>query len=236
MRELFDTELNLTDAPMGRQALVEAAGRPESQARLGTVATTAKSLISGLAAATKDIQQTRATADRRADRGDVEVSDKLRILITGFGPFPGAPYNPTQPLVARLMRLPIALKVLFGRYAHDDQFVERFRREARLLSSVHSIEETEQLILDFMAEVFFAWWACLYRPEGESYTPKVFRSLNDRLRPAPIDRAALDQVLPAQLPVDRVPRGRRHEAGVPLSTAPTMVTPNWRRSSASAHT
>ncbi len=33
------------------------------------------------------------------------MSDKLRILITGFGPFPGAPFNPTQPLVARLMRL-----------------------------------------------------------------------------------------------------------------------------------
>ena len=33
------------------------------------------------------------------------MSDKLRILITGFGPFPGAPHNPTQPLVARLLRL-----------------------------------------------------------------------------------------------------------------------------------
>ena len=33
------------------------------------------------------------------------MSDKLRILITGFGPFPGAPYNPTEPLVARLLRL-----------------------------------------------------------------------------------------------------------------------------------
>jgi pyroglutamyl-peptidase len=33
------------------------------------------------------------------------VSDKLRILITGFGPFPGAPHNPTQALVARLARL-----------------------------------------------------------------------------------------------------------------------------------
>jgi pyroglutamyl-peptidase len=33
------------------------------------------------------------------------MSAKLRILITGFGPFPGAPYNPTQPLVARLARL-----------------------------------------------------------------------------------------------------------------------------------
>jgi pyroglutamyl-peptidase len=29
----------------------------------------------------------------------------LRILITGFGPFPGAPFNPTEPLVARLLRL-----------------------------------------------------------------------------------------------------------------------------------
>lgn len=29
----------------------------------------------------------------------------LRILLTGFGPFPGAPYNPTQPLVTRLMQL-----------------------------------------------------------------------------------------------------------------------------------
>jgi pyroglutamyl-peptidase len=33
------------------------------------------------------------------------VSEKLRILITGFGPFPGAPFNPTEPLVARLLRL-----------------------------------------------------------------------------------------------------------------------------------
>jgi pyroglutamyl-peptidase len=33
------------------------------------------------------------------------MTDKLRILITGFGPFPGAPYNPTPPLVARLLRL-----------------------------------------------------------------------------------------------------------------------------------
>ncbi|MFZ2160315.1 MAG: pyroglutamyl-peptidase I, partial [Bradyrhizobium sp.] len=33
------------------------------------------------------------------------MSEKLRILITGFGPFPGAPHNPTQPLVARLLRL-----------------------------------------------------------------------------------------------------------------------------------
>ncbi len=33
------------------------------------------------------------------------MSDNLRLLITGFGPFPGAPFNPTEPLVARLLRL-----------------------------------------------------------------------------------------------------------------------------------
>lgn len=47
------------------QALVDSAGRPESQARLNSIATTAKSLMAGLSAATKDIQSARATADRR---------------------------------------------------------------------------------------------------------------------------------------------------------------------------
>ncbi len=33
------------------------------------------------------------------------MGNRLRILITGFGPFPGAPFNPTMPLVERLMQL-----------------------------------------------------------------------------------------------------------------------------------
>ena len=33
------------------------------------------------------------------------MPEKLRVLVTGFEPFPGAPYNPTPPLVERLMRL-----------------------------------------------------------------------------------------------------------------------------------
>src|SRR3569833_2514304 len=33
------------------------------------------------------------------------MKESLRILVTGFGPFPGAPFNPPQPLVARLLRL-----------------------------------------------------------------------------------------------------------------------------------
>ena len=33
------------------------------------------------------------------------MTGKIRILLTGFGPFPGAPFNPTIPLVERLKRL-----------------------------------------------------------------------------------------------------------------------------------
>ncbi|PDT79348.1 pyroglutamyl-peptidase I [Bradyrhizobium sp. C9] len=33
------------------------------------------------------------------------MSGRLRILVTGFGPFPGAPFNPTMPLVKRLIAL-----------------------------------------------------------------------------------------------------------------------------------
>ena len=116
--------------------------------------------------------------------------------------------DPTVAGEMRAVAMPLALglsvvlelrSILLERQAALDDAVfqlRALRQVARLLSSVHSIEDTEQLILDFMAEVFFAWWACLYRPEGESYTPKVFRSLNDRLRPAPIDKAALDRALP----------------------------------------
>jgi pyroglutamyl-peptidase len=35
----------------------------------------------------------------------IAMTAPLRILITGFGPFPGAPFNPTGPLVERLLRL-----------------------------------------------------------------------------------------------------------------------------------
>jgi len=35
----------------------------------------------------------------------VSNRNPMRVLITGFGPFPGAPFNPTQPLVERLTRL-----------------------------------------------------------------------------------------------------------------------------------
>jgi flagellar hook-associated protein 1 FlgK len=47
------------------QALLEASSRPEQPARLQAVASTAGSLVAGLATMTDDIQSARATADRR---------------------------------------------------------------------------------------------------------------------------------------------------------------------------
>jgi diguanylate cyclase (GGDEF)-like protein len=70
------------------------------------------------------------------------------------------------------------------------------RQVTRLLSSVHSTEETEQLVMDFIAEVFFAWWGCLYRLENGLYVPKTFRALNDDGKPEPIDQVRLDAAFP----------------------------------------
>jgi diguanylate cyclase (GGDEF)-like protein len=75
------------------------------------------------------------------------------------------------------------------------------RQVARLLSSVHSGEETENLILDFMAEVFFCWWGCLYRPLGAVYVPKVVRSLKGSMSLAPVPRDQLEQALTGDSPV-----------------------------------
>ncbi len=104
------------------------------------------------------------------------------------------------PLVMALSVVIELRTILIERQAALDDAgfqLRALRQVARLLSSVHSTEETEQLVLDFMAEVFFAWWACLYRPGGAHYHPKVYRSLNDRRRPAPIERTTLDGKIPA---------------------------------------
>lgn len=90
--------------------------------------------------------------------------------------------------------------VLLERQAALDDSVfqlRALRQVARLLSSVHSTEESEHLVLDFMAEVFFAWWACLYRPEKGQYKPKRYRALDQTGVPEPMELAALDKSLPA---------------------------------------
>ena len=55
-------------------------GRPESQARLQAIASTAQCLIGGLAAATDDIQAARATADRRIAKEVGKLNSTLAQL------------------------------------------------------------------------------------------------------------------------------------------------------------
>jgi diguanylate cyclase (GGDEF)-like protein len=116
-----------------------------------------------------------------------------------------------EPGVAQEMRgvaTPLALglsvvlelrTVLLERQASLDDAtfqLRALRQVTRLLSSVHSTEETEQLVMDFIAEVFFAWWACLYRPENDEYIPRAFRALNEDGKPTPLHRTKLDQAFP----------------------------------------
>jgi pyroglutamyl-peptidase len=57
----------------------------------------------------------------------------LRILVTGFGPFPGAPDNPTGPLVRKLARAPrpgvtVKAHVFPTRYKAVDRALPRLLR------------------------------------------------------------------------------------------------------------
>jgi len=73
------------------------------------------------------------------------IDKSLRILVTGFGPFPGAPYNPTMPLVKRLaaLRRPalddvtIATHIFHVTYATVDrelpQLIDKHRPHALLM-------------------------------------------------------------------------------------------------------
>jgi diguanylate cyclase (GGDEF)-like protein len=121
-----------------------------------------------------------------------------------------------EPAVAAQMKghaAPIALglsvmlelhSVLRERQGQLDDAVfqlRALRQVARLLSSVHSTGETENLVLDFMAEVFFCWWACLYRAQGDVYIPKVVRSLRGSITLDSVSRDALDRALPHDSPV-----------------------------------
>ena len=97
--------------------------------------------------------------------------------------------------------------VLIERQAELDDSVfqlRAMRQVARLLSSVHSTDETEHLVLDFMAEVFFAWWACLYRPEQTEYKPKRYRALDQTGVPQPMSQAQFNAALPPGAPVTDV--------------------------------
>ncbi len=142
------------------------------------------------------------------------LSGAVEVVRLGSGQTDVGIY--AEPAVAAEMRghaTPIALglsvmlelhAVLRERQGQLDDAVfqlRALRQVARLLSSVHSTEETENLVLDFMAEVFFCWWACLYRPVGDLYFPKVVRSLKGSMSLSTVSRDELDRALPTDGPV-----------------------------------
>jgi diguanylate cyclase (GGDEF)-like protein len=123
------------------------------------------------------------------------------VLSIFAGPEIAAALRPQAMPMALALSVVLELRsVLVERQtALDDAIFQlrALRQVARLLSSVHSTEETEHLILDFVAEVFFAWWACLYRPENGQYHPKRYRALDQTGVPSPIPASRLDEALPS---------------------------------------
>jgi pyroglutamyl-peptidase len=73
------------------------------------------------------------------------------ILITGFGPFPGAPFNPTAPLIERLKRIRrpnlwLVAHVFPTEYAAVDRdlprLIEQYRPDALLMFGLHGRART----------------------------------------------------------------------------------------------
>lgn len=69
----------------------------------------------------------------------------IRILITGFKPFPGAPYNPTEKLVARLMQLRRPVLSDVDRIAHI--FPVAYRAVDRELPELIDIHTPDALLM-----------------------------------------------------------------------------------------
>jgi pyroglutamyl-peptidase len=95
------------------------------------------------------------------------------LLVTGFGPFPGAPYNPTIVLVQRLARLRRPNLRLIGHvfpteYAAVDRdlpkLIEKHRPDALLMFGLHGRART--LRVETLARNVI----CPHRDAGGAYT------------------------------------------------------------------
>jgi diguanylate cyclase (GGDEF)-like protein len=68
----------------------------------------------------------------------------------------------------------------------------------RTLAVARGAEETERLILDSVGEVFFAWWAALYRSEDHTFVCRGIRALRGE---------AIEPRIPAALVLEAAPVG-----------------------------
>jgi diguanylate cyclase (GGDEF)-like protein len=135
--------------------------------------------------------------------GLVEVANWTNLatrIIVATSPDHAAALRPIAGSVAFGLSLVLDLRHALSdrQLALDDAVFQlrALRQVARLLSSAHSTEETEHLVLDFMAEVFFSWWACLYRLSGAAFIPRSLRSLDPERAPDSIDRERLESSVP----------------------------------------
>jgi len=71
----------------------------------------------------------------------------LTVLITGFGPFPGAPFNPTGPLVARLARRRVA-----GAHRIAHVFATSYAAVDRELPALIARERPDVLVMFGLAQ------------------------------------------------------------------------------------
>ena len=110
-------------------------------------------------------------ADGRAQALEVAriASGETEVVISAQEDVAQEMRGVAMPLALGLSVVLELRSVLLDRQAALDNAtfqLRALRQVTRLLSSVHSVEETEHLVMDFMSEVFFCWWACLYRLEG----------------------------------------------------------------------
>jgi diguanylate cyclase (GGDEF)-like protein len=67
---------------------------------------------------------------------------------------------------------------------------------ARTLAVVRRTDETERLALDSVGEVFFAWWAALYRRSEDEYVRRAARTLRGDALPERLPAAVVDELGP----------------------------------------
>lgn len=94
----------------------------------------------------------------------------------------GAPVEPEvrAVLAEQLSRVWQVQEDRIAQAAELDQLrfhLAALQQVARTLAVVRGTDETERLVLDSVGEVFFAWWAALYRSEGKEYICRAVRSL-----------------------------------------------------------
>lgn len=137
-----------------------------------------------------------------------KVTRRLRILVTGFGPFPGAPENPTGPLVRALARksrpgVTVKAHVFATRYKTVDRalpcLLKDFKPDALIMFGLAT--RSRAVRIETLARNRIS-----HHPDAGGFTrgpcpiePAAPRTLPVRARTATLLRAALKAEIPARL-------------------------------------